>query len=121
VTGLLDQQADLAGKRLELLRAVTPRIHRLAILANIGYPESMVEMSEVQATARKLGLEGIRLEIRRAEDIAPAFETLKGQADALYVVADGLVANNRTRIITFALSERLPIISLSVTSSKPGA
>jgi putative ABC transport system substrate-binding protein len=48
------------------------------------------------------------LEIRRAEDIAPAFGALGGQADALYVVSDALVAVNRTRIITFALSARLP-------------
>ena len=45
-----------------------------------------------------------------AEDIAPAFETLKAQADALYVVADALATANRTRILTFALSGRLPAI-----------
>jgi putative ABC transport system substrate-binding protein len=50
------------------------------------------------------------LEIRRAEDIAPAFEALKAQADALYVVGDALVNTNRTRILTFALSARLPTI-----------
>jgi putative tryptophan/tyrosine transport system substrate-binding protein len=110
VTGLSDQQTDLVGKRLELLRGVTPRLHRLAILANVGYADSLVEMREIKTTAHNLGLESIRLEIRRAEDIAPAFETLKGQADALYVVADGLVSANRTRIITFALSARLPMI-----------
>jgi len=50
------------------------------------------------------------LEIRRAEDIAPAFEALKAQADALYVVGDALVNTNRTRIMTFSLSARLPTI-----------
>jgi hypothetical protein len=50
------------------------------------------------------------LEIRRAEDIAPAFEAIKAPADALYVVVDGLVAANRTRIITLALGARLPTI-----------
>jgi putative ABC transport system substrate-binding protein len=58
--------------------------------------------------ARKLGIDVARLEIRRADDIATAFETLKGQADALYVVLSALVAAARTRIITFALSARLP-------------
>ncbi len=52
----------------------------------------MPEMGEVQATARTLGLEVARLEIRRAEDIAPAFETLKGRADALYVCIDALLS-----------------------------
>ena len=65
-------------------------------------------MDQVQAAVRSLGIEVAKLEIRRAEDISPAFELLKGQADALYVVASALIAANRTRIITFALSARLP-------------
>ena len=85
VTGLSIQQTDLAGKRLELLREVVPGLRRLAIMANVGYPACVLEMGEVQAAARTLGLEVATLEIRRAEDIAPAFEALKGRADALYV------------------------------------
>ena len=50
-------------------------------------------------------------EIRRAEDIAPTFEALKGRADALYVCGDPLVDSNRVRIITLALGARLPSIS----------
>ena len=67
-------------------------------------------MGEVKATARTLGLEVTPLEIRRAEDIAPAFEALKAQADALYVAVNALVTTNRTRIITLALGARLPTI-----------
>jgi putative ABC transport system substrate-binding protein len=98
------------SKRLELLRAVSPRLRRLAVLANIGYPDAVLEMGEVQAMARALGLEVAPLEIRRAEDIALAFEALRAQADALYVVVDALIAANRTRIFTLALSTRLPTI-----------
>jgi putative ABC transport system substrate-binding protein len=110
VTGLSLQQSDLAGKRLELLREVIPKLRRLAILANVGYPEPVLETREVQTAAGKLGFEVTLLEIRRAEEIAPAFESLNAQADALYVVVDALVAANRTRIITFALGARLPTI-----------
>jgi putative ABC transport system substrate-binding protein len=74
VTGLSNETADLAGKRLELLREVVPGLRRLAIMANFGYPASVLEMREVEATASALGLEVITPEIRRAEDIAPAFE-----------------------------------------------
>jgi ABC-type uncharacterized transport system substrate-binding protein len=108
VTGLSAQQADIAGKRLELLREIRPNLRRLAVLANVGHRESVLEMDQVQAAARPLSIEIATLEIRRAEDIAPAFEALKGRADALYVVLSALVATNRTRIITFALSARLP-------------
>jgi len=110
VTGLSSQQSELAGKRLELLREVLPNLRRLAVMANAGYLESVLELGEVQAIARNLGIESIKLEVRRAEDIGPAFEGLKGQADALYVVADGLLGSNRLRIVTFALAAHLPTI-----------
>jgi putative tryptophan/tyrosine transport system substrate-binding protein len=110
VTGLSIQQTDLAGKRLELLREVVSGLRRLAIIANVGYPAAAQEMGEVQAAARSLGIEVAPLEIRRAENIARAFEALKAQADALYVVGDPLVGTNRTGIMTFALTARLPTI-----------
>jgi putative ABC transport system substrate-binding protein len=80
----------------------------LAIFANVGGPAAVLEMREVQATARTLGLEVITSEIRRGEDIAPAFEALKGRAEALYVVIDPLVNTHRIRINTLALGARLP-------------
>jgi putative ABC transport system substrate-binding protein len=110
VTGLSGQATDLTGKRLELLREVVPRLRRLAIIFNVGYPSGVLEMRQVEAAARTLGIEVTPLEIRGAEDIAPAFDMLKAQADALYVVVDTLVSANRTRIITFALGARLPTI-----------
>jgi putative tryptophan/tyrosine transport system substrate-binding protein len=57
---------------------------------------------------RTLGLEPSLHEIRRAEDIAPAFEAMKGQADGLYVCTDVLVNVHRVRINTLALGARLP-------------
>jgi putative ABC transport system substrate-binding protein len=110
VTGLSNQTADLAGKRLELLREVVPGLRRLAIMANFSYPASVLEMREVEATARTLGLEVITPEIRRADDIAPAFEGLKGRAEALSVITDLLMVANRLHINTLAQSARLPTI-----------
>ena len=108
VTGLSSQATDLAGKRLELLREALPGLRRLAIMANVGYPGAVLELGEVQATARTLGLEVATLEIRQAKDIAPAFDALKGRADALYISPDPLVNANRVRINTLALGARLP-------------
>jgi putative tryptophan/tyrosine transport system substrate-binding protein len=112
VTGLSLQQTDAGGKRLELLREVVPGLRRLAIMGNVGYSGSVLEMSEVQETAHTLGLEVTRSEIRRAEDIAAAVEALKGRADALYVVGDSLVDANRIRINTLALGARLPTMHI---------
>ena len=110
VTGLSIQNPDLAGKRVELLREVVPGLRRLAIMANVELPSAASEMREVQTAARTLGLDAATFPIRRAEDIAPAFEALKGSADALYVVGDGLVITHRVRINTLALIARLPTI-----------
>jgi putative ABC transport system substrate-binding protein len=110
VTGLSNQQSDLAGKRIELLRDVLPSVRRLAILANVAHAESVLEMNEVQAAARNFGIEVTKLEIRQAQDIAPAFAALNREADALYVVVSALISSSRTRIMTFALSARLPTV-----------
>jgi putative ABC transport system substrate-binding protein len=108
VTGMSYQSTDLAGKRLELLREMLPGLRRLGIMTNVGYPAAVLEMGEVQATAGTLGLDVARLEIRRAEDIAPAVESLKSGADALYACTDALLAAERVRINTLALATRLP-------------
>jgi putative ABC transport system substrate-binding protein len=108
VTGLSNLAADLAAKRLEILRDVLPRLARLAILANVGSPAAVLEMHEFRGAASTLGLEVVPLEIRRTDDIAPALESLNGRADTLYVVGDPLANFNRIRINTFALVARLP-------------
>jgi putative ABC transport system substrate-binding protein len=110
VTGLSAQQSDLVSKRLEFLREVVPGFRQLAIMANVGYPAAVLEMDEVQGTARTFGFEVAKLEIRRPEDIAPAFEALKGPAEVIYVCSDPLVNANRIRINTLALVARLPTI-----------
>ena len=108
VTGLSVEATDLAGKRLELLRDLIPGLRRVAIMANVGNSASVLEMREVQAAARTIGLEVTTLQIRQAEDIAPAFDELKGRADALYVCIDTVLFANRIRINTLALAARLP-------------
>jgi putative ABC transport system substrate-binding protein len=107
-TGLSILSADLAGKRLEILREVVPNLRRLAIMGNVGNPFAVLELGEVQAAAGKLGLEVITLNIRSAQDIAPAFEALKTGADALYVCIDALTNANRVRINILATGARLP-------------
>ena len=113
VTGLSLQQTDAGGKRLELLHEVVPELRRLAIMGNVGYRGSVLEMSEVEDTAHTLGLAVIRSEIRRAEDIAAAIEALKGHADALYVVGDPLTDANRIGINTLSLGARLPAMYIA--------
>jgi putative ABC transport system substrate-binding protein len=108
VTGLSSQQTDTTGKRLELLREVVPGLRRLAILANIDNPVAMSDMRDVETAASTLGLSVFTLKIRRSEDIASTFDTVKDRADALYVATDPLVLTNRIRINTSVLAARVP-------------
>jgi putative ABC transport system substrate-binding protein len=112
VTGLSLQSSELAGKRVELLREVLPNLRNLAILVNVSNPGSVLEASEAEGAARALGLDVAKLEIRRAEDIAPVFDAIKGHADALYVAPDLVVNANRVRIHTLSLSAQLPTVYL---------
>ena len=108
VTDLSNQQADLSGKRLELLREVVPGLRRLAIMANFRNPASVSETLDVQAVAAALQMQVTTIEIRTSEEIISAFEALKGKVDALYVVIDPFVSGNGVRINTMALGARLP-------------
>jgi putative tryptophan/tyrosine transport system substrate-binding protein len=108
VTGLSTQSTDLASKRLELLREVVPSLRRLAILVNVGNPSAVLDVGEVRAAADTLGLELITSQMRRAEHIAPAFESLKGRADALYIPPSPFVNTNWIRINALAVEARLP-------------
>jgi putative tryptophan/tyrosine transport system substrate-binding protein len=107
ITGLSAGSTDVVGKRLELLREVMPGLCRLAILASES-PHLVMEIDEVQRVARTLALDIATFRVRRIEDIAPAFEKLKGGADALYIISDPVTVSNRVRINTLALGARLP-------------
>jgi len=108
VTGLSMQSTDLVTKRCEFLREIIPALRRIAVMGNAGYPAALLEMRDVEAVTRTLGLETDNAEIRRAEDISPAFDAFKSKVQALYVCGDALVNSNNVRINTLALGARLP-------------
>jgi putative ABC transport system substrate-binding protein len=108
VTGLSNQATDVASKRIELLREVLPDLRKLAVLVNVATPLGVIEIGEVHAAARTLGIDVVPLEIRRREDIVAALEGLGARAQAIYTVSEPLVASNRLRINMLALGARLP-------------
>ena len=110
LTGLSLQGSDLAGRRLEYLRAIVPNLHRLAVIGNAVYAGAVQEMHEVEAGASRLGIETMIFGIKQAADIAAAFEAFNGRIDALYVVGDPLTNGNRVRINILAVGSRLPTI-----------
>jgi putative tryptophan/tyrosine transport system substrate-binding protein len=121
VTGLSAQQADTAGKRLELLRQIVPNLRRLAIVFDAVYSAAVLEMDAVHALALKLGLTVSPKGIKRGEEIPSVLAALKGQADALYVIENSLVAANGSRIAALALDMLLPTTFSSVEFARTGA
>jgi putative ABC transport system substrate-binding protein len=113
ITGLSNQQPDLAGKRLEILRDIIPGLRQVAVLANANNRTATRSVDEVQLAARKLGLEIVAVDVKRGDDIASPIESLKGRAQALYVVGDPLVADNQIQINTLARAARLPTMHIS--------
>jgi putative ABC transport system substrate-binding protein len=120
ITGLTNQNSDLLGKRIELLREMVPDLHRLAILVNSKNPASVMTASDVRAAARTLGIEVVTLEIRQPEDIAATFEGLKGRAQALYVTGDPVLIANQVRLNTLIMGAHLPAIHNSRESVDGG-
>jgi putative ABC transport system substrate-binding protein len=110
VTGLSNQSAEIASKRLELLRELVPALRRLAIIANANNPDGVMELHEIESAARALGIEPIVSKIVRGDEIEPAFVTFKRGIDGLYLVADPLININHVRIQTLAMATRLPAI-----------
>jgi putative ABC transport system substrate-binding protein len=122
VTGVTDQVAEVAGKRVGLLREVVPALRRLAIMTAGITPEDVLQIGEVQAVAGALGIEVSVLEIRQTEDIFLAFDTLKDRAEALYITdSEFIIIANVERITTLALAQRVPTISSYSTWPRVGA
>jgi putative ABC transport system substrate-binding protein len=111
VTGLSNQQTDLGGRRLALLREILPSMKRVAVLGNFGSPLIALEMEGVKADAAKLGLDTFPLEVTKAEEIVPGLQGLNGVADALYICSDPFLTTYRVRINTLAIAQKLPTIN----------
>jgi ABC-type uncharacterized transport system substrate-binding protein len=110
ITGLSVQSSELAQKLVQLLREFLPTLRRLATLYHVGNPVAALQTDAVNAAASKLGLDIAVVEIRSAEEIAPAIEALKDRTDALIVPSEPLYNTNRNQINSLALRARLPTI-----------
>jgi putative tryptophan/tyrosine transport system substrate-binding protein len=114
ITGLSGYSTDLEAKRAQLIKELVPGAIRIAGLYNMGNPVVPPQWNQLQTAAQKLGIEPQLLDVRKPEDIAPAFDAASGQhADALMVGVDALTQENRTLIAKLAADHRLPAIYVS--------
>jgi len=111
VTGLSSASPDYSGKQLELLKEAVPKLSRIAILWNAANPGTAIAFREMQDAVRVLKLSVQSLEVRRSEDLAPAFKNVpKQRGMGLVTLLDPLVVSQRARIVGLASQSRLPAI-----------
>jgi len=121
ITGNTNIIGEMAGKRLEVLKQVVPRLSRVAVLGHPGDPIFAVQMRNAEAVARSLKVEVFRVEIRAVGDLDRAFETIvKRRADGLLRLGDPLVVPGRKRTSELALAHRLPAIATRVEEVEAG-
>jgi len=113
ITGLSFLEAELPGKRLELLKEMVPQSTRIAVLANPAFPAYETTMHNLTMAARALGLHLQVVEVRRAEELDDAFAAMsRAGADAVIVIGDALLLNSeRGRVVAdLAVKSRLPVM-----------
>ena len=109
VTGMSLMVPDIAGKRLELLKEILPRLVRVAVLWNAANPYPAIVFKETQTAARRFGIEVQSLEVRSPDDFDGAFEKIRRRRpDALIDVEDPLTNSLHKRVVEFAAAEQLP-------------
>jgi putative ABC transport system substrate-binding protein len=111
ITGLTTETTTLAGKRLELLKELMPTLSRIAGLGNLGNPRTRLGWERLESASRSLGIQFQTLDVRKADDIGPAFEAaVRQHADALIVEAGSITQANRQLIAALSIKHRLPAI-----------
>ncbi len=112
MTGITFMAADLNAKRLELLRDIVPELRRVAILANPEHPGEHLERAYSEETGRRLGIATEYFPTRTSDELTGVFDALaRNPPQAISLFADAFAIQNRKRIIDFAMSHRVPVIS----------
>jgi putative ABC transport system substrate-binding protein len=109
ITGVTTFSTELIGKRIELLKELSPRLSRIALLHNMGNPAAPPEWEETKTAARSLRLQAELLDVRSQDDLGRAFQlAVRQRVDALIVGADGLTQMHQQTILDLVARNRLP-------------
>jgi putative ABC transport system substrate-binding protein len=114
ITGLSAAVTEIYPKRVQLLTELVPRAARIAALFNMSNPALPPQWREIERATRSLEIEPILLDVRKVEDLEPAFRSaIRQRADALIVGLDTLNQANQGVIVDLAAKYRLPAIYAS--------
>jgi putative ABC transport system substrate-binding protein len=112
VTGLSIMLAELAAKRLQLLKEAMPSLARVAVLWNPPTPYHAKAVENLKAVAPSLAIELSLVSVPTTDQIGPALEGVnRSKAQALYVLDSPPFFTHRTTILQLAAKARLAVIS----------
>ncbi|MGH7796337.1 MAG: ABC transporter substrate-binding protein [Candidatus Binatia bacterium] len=111
ITGLSSLSADLAGKRLELLNEILPKLSRVVVFGTSTFPGNAQALREIGLAVGTFGIKLQSLDVLGPKDIETAFrEASKGRADAVLVVGGTVFSSQRKQIVELAAKSRLPVM-----------
>jgi len=111
ITGLTNLDVGLAGKRLELMKEVLPKLSRIAVLRNPANPSGELQYRDTRAAAKGFGITVQLFDVRTPAELESAFRAMpKGSPEALTAMADPLFLVWRKQIAELAMANRLPSI-----------
>ena len=109
ITGLATLSPEIAGKQLELLKEVVPKLTHAAVLGNLTNPGNIHELKETELAAGTFGVQIRFFNVQGPKDIDSAFGAVsKGQAQAIVVLGNPVLNRHRTQVIELAAKTRLP-------------
>jgi ABC-type uncharacterized transport system substrate-binding protein len=109
VTGLFLPLADLASKRLQLLKEIVPELSSVAILWNPNNPPARLQMEATQAAASSLGIRSYVVEIRSQDDLKSGLQKITARhPGGLMIMQDPLLSSLSRELAEFAIQNRLP-------------
>jgi putative ABC transport system substrate-binding protein len=111
ITGISDVAATLTTKRLSLLKEMSPRLQKVAMLWNKDDLGMSLRYEASAKVAQAIGITVQALGVREPDDFNEAFSVMNGDPpDAILMVADSLTTLNRRRVFEFAAAKKLPAI-----------
>ena len=109
ITGLASLAPEVGGKQLELLKEISPKISRVAVIGNSSNPGDAQALRETVLAAGSFEVYLRYLDVLDPKDIETAFRVAaKGRADALMVLGNPILNAHRKQIVDLAVKQRLP-------------
>jgi putative tryptophan/tyrosine transport system substrate-binding protein len=109
ITGLAATSPELAGKRLELLRELVPKLRRVAVFSHPPTPSTPKQLQGAEDAARALGMQVQPVSVRGPNDFDSAFKAVRG-ADGVLLLDSAFFTTHRARLVGLAATSRLPVI-----------